>query len=162
MEAAATSFVRRGNDYFGPRGPTRRGRPAPLQYDGAHGAAVRSGEAVMLYYATKLILSALIIVVVSEVAKYSAGLGALIKSLPLISILAMIWLYVDTHDAGKISELSVATFWLVLPTLPMFLVLPALLKNGMGFYPSLGISIGVMAACYLAAIPLLARFGIQI
>lgn len=116
----------------------------------------------MTYYLVKLVLSAGIIVAVSEIAKYSAGLGALIKSLPLISILAMIWLYVDTHDTGKISDLSIATFWLVLPTLPMFLVLPALLKHGLGFYASLAISVAVMAACYLAAVPLLARFGIEI
>jgi len=116
----------------------------------------------VLYYATKLILSAAIIVVVSEVAKHSAGMGALIKSLPLVSILAMIWLYVDTQDTGKIADLSVGTFWLVLPTLPMFLVLPALLRNGLGFYPSLGISVAVMAACYLVAVPILARFGITI
>lgn len=116
----------------------------------------------MLYYATKLFLSAAIIVVVSEVAKHSAGLGALIKSLPLVSILAMIWLYVDTQDTAKIADLSVGTFWLVLPTLPMFLVLPALLRNGTGFYASLGISIAVMAGCYLVAVPILARFGITI
>ncbi|MBX9812148.1 MAG: DUF3147 family protein [Burkholderiales bacterium] len=116
----------------------------------------------MLYYATKLVLSALIIVAVSEVAKVNAGLGALIKSLPLISILAMIWLYLDTRDTGKIAELSVSTFWLVLPTLPMFLVLPALLKSGIGFYASLGISIAVMLACYAIAVPVLARFGITI
>jgi hypothetical protein len=84
------------------------------------------------------------------------------KSLPLVSILAMIWFYADTHDAGKISELSISTFWLVLPTLPMFLVLPALLKHGLGFYPSLAISIAVMALCYAAAVPVLARFGIAI
>jgi hypothetical protein len=116
----------------------------------------------MLYFATKVVISAFIIAIVSEVAKYSAGLGALIKSLPLISILAMIWLYADTHDTGRIAELSTATFWLVLPTLPMFLVLPALLKAGMGFYPSLGISMAVMLACYAIAVPLLARFGISI
>jgi len=116
----------------------------------------------MLYYATKLVLSAAIIVVVSEVAKVNAGLGALIKSLPLISILAMIWLYVDTRDVARISELSISTFWLVLPTLPMFLVLPALLRHGLGFYSSLGISVGVMLLCYLVAVPLLARFGITI
>lgn len=116
----------------------------------------------MLYYATKLILSAAIIVIVSEVAKTSAGLGALIKSLPLVSILAMIWLYVDTQDTAKIAELSVATFWLVLPTLPMFLVLPALLKAGLGFYLSLALSMIVMVACYAVAVPLLARFGITI
>jgi hypothetical protein len=116
----------------------------------------------MLYFATKVIISALIIAVVSEVAKQSAALGALIKSLPLISILAMIWLYVDTHDTAKISELSTSTFWLVLPTLPMFLVLPALLKSGVSFYPSLGISVGVMLACYAVAVPLLARIGVTL
>lgn len=116
----------------------------------------------MLYYVVKLLLSAGIIVIVSEVAKASPGLGALIKSLPLISILAMIWLYVDTGDTGKIAELSVSTFWLVLPTLPMFLVLPALLKSGMGFYASLGVSIGVMLVCYVAAVPILSRFGITL
>lgn len=116
----------------------------------------------MFYYLTKLLLSAGIIVLVSEVAKANATLGALIKSLPLISILAMIWLYVDTRDVGKIAELSASTFWLVLPTLPMFLVLPALLKNGFGFYSGLGISIGVMLLCYLMALPVLARFGITL
>ena len=116
----------------------------------------------MLYYMTKLLLSAGIIVIVSEVAKVNAGLGALIKSLPLISVLAMIWLYVDTRDTGRIAELSVSAFWLVLPTLPMFLVLPALLKNGIGFYPILAMSIGVMLVCYLVAVPVLAHFGITI
>jgi hypothetical protein len=116
----------------------------------------------MWYYAVKVVLSAGIIVAVAEVAKFNVTLGALIKSLPLISILAMIWLYVDTRDTAKIAELSTGTFWLVLPTLPMFLVLPALLKHGLGFYSSLAISIVVMALCYAAAVPLLARFGITI
>ena len=116
----------------------------------------------MWYYAFKVLLSAGIIVTVSEVAKVNVTLGALIKSLPLVSILAMIWLYVDTHDAGRISQLSIGTFWLVLPTLPMFLVLPALLRNGLGFYASLAISVAVMAVCYFVAVPLLARFGITI
>lgn len=116
----------------------------------------------MTYYLIKLFLSAGIIVAVSEVAKFNTGLGALIKSLPLVSILAMIWLYVDTRDTGKIEELSTSTFWLVLPTLPMFLILPALLKIGWPFYAALAASITVMAACYLAALPLLARFGITI
>ena len=126
-------------------------------------AEYRPGKKIrVLYYIVKLLLSAGIIVVVSEVAKASPGLGALIKSLPLISILAMVWLYVDTQDTGKIAELSVSTFWLVLPTLPMFLVLPVLLKSGIVFYASLGISLAVMLACYVVAIPILARFGITI
>ena len=116
----------------------------------------------MLYYIVKLVLSAAIIVVVSEVAKVNTGLGALIKSLPLISIIAMIWLYADTRDTGKIAELSVSTFWLVLPTLPMFLVLPGLLRSGMSFYPSMAIAIGVMLACYAIMVPVLGRLGIVI
>jgi len=116
----------------------------------------------MLYYAAKLFLSAAIIVAVSEVAKVNVTLGALIKSLPLVSILAMIWLYVDTQDSARISQLSISTFWLVLPTLPMFLVFPALIRHGFGFYTSLAISIAVMALCYAATVPVLARFGIQI
>jgi hypothetical protein len=125
-------------------------------------ASGANSEALMLYYAIKLILSATIIVIVSEVAKVNVGLGALIKSLPLISILAMVWLYLDTRDVGQIAALSTSTFWLVLPTLPMFLVLPVLLKNGIAFYVSLGISIGVMLVCYLVALPLLSRIGIHI
>ncbi len=116
----------------------------------------------MTYYMIKLLLSAGIIVAVSEVAKVNTSLGALIKSLPLISILAILWLYLETKDTVKIAELSTGTFWLVLPTLPMFLVLPALLKSGMGFYASLCISIIAMLACYAIAVPLLARFDIVI
>ena len=95
-------------------------------------------------------------------AKVNAGLGALIKSLPLVSILAMIWLYVDTRNSDRIAELSVSTFWLVLPTLPMFLVLPWLLRRGWGFYPALSGSIAVMLVCYAVAVPVLARFGVSI
>lgn len=116
----------------------------------------------MGYYLTKLFLSATIIVVVSEVAKVNATLGALIKSLPMISILAMIWLWQDTADRGAISDLSVSTFWLVIPTLPMFLVLPALLHRGWGFYAALGTSVGVMLVCYVVAVPILGRFGLTI
>ena len=116
----------------------------------------------MTYYLVKLFVSAGIIVAVSEIAKVNAGLGALIKSLPLVSVLAMIWLYVDTRDTARIAELSTGTFWLVLPTLPMFLVLPALLKGGWTFYPALAASIAVMFVCYLAAVPLLARFGVTL
>ncbi len=116
----------------------------------------------MGYYVTKLLVSAGIIVLVSEVAKVSAGAGALIKSLPLVSILAMIWLYTDTHDPSKIAELSVGTFWFVLPTLPMFLVLPWLLGKGWGFYPALAASIGVMLLGYVVAVPVLSRFGVSL
>ena len=116
----------------------------------------------MTYYLIKVFISAGIIVGVSQLAKTNVTLGALLNSLPLVSILAMLWLYTDTRDVDRIAELSTGTFWLVLPTLPMFLVLPFLLRTGWSFYPALSVSIGVMAASYLAVAPLLARFGITI
>ena len=107
----------------------------------------------MWHYAVEVMLSAGIIVAVAEVARFNVTFGALIKSLPLVSIFAMIWLYVNTQNTGKIAELSTGMFWLVLP---------ALLKHGLGFYSSLAISVAVMTLCCAAAVPLLARFGIQI
>lgn len=116
----------------------------------------------MTYYLVKLFVSAGIIVLVSEIAKFNVGLGALLKALPLVSILAMVWLYVDTADTQQVGALAYSTFWLVLPTLPMFLVLPALLQAGWTFYPALAASIAVMALCYLVALPLLARVGVTL
>ena len=116
----------------------------------------------MTYYFVKLVISAGIIVLVSEVAKVNATLGALIKSLPLISILAILWLYWDSQDTQQVAELSTGTFWLVLPTLPMFLALPILLRSGWPFYPALTASLGFMVVCYMLAIPVLSRFGITI
>ena len=116
----------------------------------------------MWMYALKVIISAIIIVLVSEVSKANATLGALIKSLPLVSILAMLWLYADTKNISTIATLSTSTFWLVLPTLPMFLILPWLLKNKLGFYPALSISIGVTFILYVITILILKRFGFNL
>lgn len=116
----------------------------------------------MLYLATKAIVSGIIIAIVSEVAKRSPGLGALIASLPLVSVLAMIWLWRDTSDTGRIASHAEATFWLVLPTMPMFLVLPWLLRHGTGFWLSLGLSCLLTVILYLLTMWLLPRLGIQI
>lgn len=91
----------------------------------------------MLYLFTKAVVSAVVIVVVSETARRNPGTGALIASLPLISVLGMIWLWRDTKDIALMTEHSAATFWYVLPSLPMFLVIPVLLKRGVGFWPAL-------------------------
>ena len=116
----------------------------------------------MSYYLTKLVISAALIVAVSEIAKRSAMLGGLIASLPLVSLFAMIWLYVDTKSVEKVSDLSWSIFWLVLPTLPMFVALPALLKGGFGFYPAVGIAVLVTVILYLATIFGLKHFGIPL
>ena len=102
----------------------------------------------MFYYTVKILLSALIIVAVSEIAKRSSVLGALLASLPLTSLLAFVWLYLDTGDAQKVASLSSDIFWLVLPSLPLFLLLPWLIKTGWGFWPGLALSVLVTAACY--------------
>lgn len=116
----------------------------------------------MTYYAIKLLVSAAIIVAVTEVAKVNANLGGLIKSLPLVSLIALIWIYAETQDTAKISALSLSTFWFVLPTLPMFLVLPALLKLNYSFWTALGVSIIVMLAGYALTVVALRRYGITL
>jgi hypothetical protein len=116
----------------------------------------------MLYAFTKALVSGAIIAAASEVAKRSPTYGALIVSLPLISILTMIWLWLDTGDNERIAALSVGAFWLVLPTLPMFLVLPAMLRHGFAFWTALAISCALTVALYLAGVWLLPKFGITL
>jgi F0F1-type ATP synthase assembly protein I len=115
----------------------------------------------MLYLITKALVSGVIIMMASEAAKRSPTYGALLISLPLVSILAMIWLWRDTGDNERIAALSEGTFWLVLPTLPMFLVVPAMLRHGFGFWPALGAACALTLALYLAAVWLLSRLGIN-
>ena len=116
----------------------------------------------MTYYLLKLLISAALIVIVSEVSKRSTALGGLLASLPLVSYLALIWLWIDTRDRGRIAALSTSIFWLVLPSLALFLVLPMLLKAKVSFLSSLAISTLVMFACYGAMLWLLPRVGIRL
>lgn len=116
----------------------------------------------MIFYAIKTAISALLIVAISEIAKRSSFIGALLASLPLVSVLAMLWLYADTKDTGKISSLSSQIFWLVIPSLVLFAALPVLLKHGLGFYWSLLISMALTVAAYFLLLTLLRQFGIQI
>ena len=113
----------------------------------------------MWYYLVKLIISAALIVIISEVSKRYTWVGGLLASLPLVSYLAMIWLYVDTRDAAKVSALSWSVFWLVLPSLSLFIVLPLLLKK-LPFVPGLLLSTLVMFGCYGAMLLVLRRFGV--
>lgn len=116
----------------------------------------------MLYYAIKVIISALLIVAVSEIAKRSTGFAALVASLPLTSLLAFVWLHMETSSPDKIAELSSQIFWLVLPSLLLFLLLPLLLKHGLSFWVSLGLSMAATAGCYIAFLPLLRRMGVNL
>lgn len=116
----------------------------------------------MLYVAIKALLSGVIIAAASELAKRSPGIGALILSLPLVSILAFIWLWRDGGDTQRIASLSESTFWFVLPTLPMFLVLPMLLRNGLSFWMALAVSSLMTMLLYALMVWMLGRFGITL
>jgi len=101
-----------------------------------------------LQLAVRLLLSGGLIVGASEIAKKNDVFGAFIASLPLISVFAMIWLYNDTGDTEQIATFSKDIFWLVIPSLLLFLTLPLLLHKGMDFWPALGISILVTILAY--------------
>lgn len=116
----------------------------------------------MLYAAIKALLSGIIIAAASEAAKRSPALGAVILSLPLTSILAFIWLWRDTSDREGIAALSQSTFWFVLPSLPMLLILPALLRSGVSFWLSLGLACLVTVSLYGAMVWTLAKLGISL
>ena len=115
----------------------------------------------MWYYVTKLVVSALLIVLISEIAKRYTWIGGFLASLPIVSYLAMIWLYVDTRDTQKIASLATSIFWLVLPSLSMFIALPLLLKR-LPFVPSLAAATVVMFVCYAITALALRRFGVAI
>ena len=116
----------------------------------------------MLYLVIKAVVSAIIIVIVSETARRNPGTGALIASLPLISVLGMIWLWRDTQDVARMAEHSAATFWYVLPSLPMFLLIPVLLKRGLGFWPALVAGCVLTMAMYSAMVWAGPRVGLKL
>lgn len=103
----------------------------------------------MLYLAIKALVSGIIIAAVSEIAKRSPGFGALVASLPLVSVLGMIWLWHDTRDPARMAAHAGATFWFVLPSLPMFLLIPALLGRGTPFWLALLAGCVLTVALYL-------------
>ena len=110
----------------------------------------------------KAAISGILIAIVSETAKRSPAFGALIASLPLVSVISMIWLWHETEDSKRIADHAEATFWYVLPSLPMFLVLPYLLRSGMTFYAALGLSCLLTIILYTCMIFVLRRFGIEL
>lgn len=116
----------------------------------------------MLYTALKVLITAVLVVAISEIGKRSSALGALVASLPLTSLLAFVWIWGETGDTAKIAELSQSIFWYVLPSLVLFIALPVLLSNGTGFWAALAVSSALTFAAYLAMIWILGRFGIAL
>lgn len=112
----------------------------------------------MLYYAIKVLISALTIVTISEIAKRNSLIGALIASLPLTSILAIIWMKVEKVEINKIIDLSKSIFWLVIPSLSFFILFPIYLKKGISFWISFIYSISFTIITYFILIWILRNF----
>ena len=115
----------------------------------------------MLYLFIKAALSGILITIISEVAKRYPGFGGLIASLPLVSVLGMIWLWRDKPDAANMASHAEATFWFVLPSLPMFLLIPAMLRNGFSFWISLAAGCALTIALYSLMLWAGPRFGLR-
>ncbi len=116
----------------------------------------------MTQYVVKVLITAALIVVVSEVSKRSTFLGGLLASLPLVSFLALLWLYLDTKDTAKVAALSTSIFWMVLPSLVFFLALPALMKMKFSFAPSFGLATTLMFASSGAMVVILKNCGVNL
>ena len=116
----------------------------------------------MLYLTFKAAISGVLIAVASTMAKRYPGFGALIASLPLVSVLGMIRLWSEKPDTDNMAAHAGATFWYVLPSLPMFLVIPMLLRHGIGFWPALIAGCGLTIALYAAVIWAVPRLVLQL
>jgi uncharacterized membrane protein (GlpM family) len=116
----------------------------------------------MTYLVIKALISGLLVALISEVSKRYPGIGGLIASLPLVSVLGMIWLWRDTHDAERIAAHAEGTFWFVLPSMPMFLLIPALLRRGVGFAPALAAGCVLTMGLYAAMLVVGPRLGLKL
>jgi hypothetical protein len=110
----------------------------------------------------KYAITALVVVLASEIAKRSDRFGALLASLPIVTILVLVWLFLEKQPTEKLANHSFYTFWYVLPTLPMFLVLPTLLRKGLNFWVSLVISAAITLLCFGLIALLVKRIGIDL
>jgi len=115
----------------------------------------------MIFYTTKLIITTLLIVLISEIAKRSSLAGAMLAAIPLVSILAMTWMYIDTKDSSTAVAFSNSIVWLIAPSMTLFLIFPFLIRKGIGFFPSMGISIVMTIFAYYSVIYVLEKLGIR-
>ncbi len=115
-----------------------------------------------MQFIIKIIISAIVIVLVSELGKKYTLFASIFASLPLVSILALIWLYKDMHDVQKVIELSHGIFWMVIPSLLFFVALPLLLKAGFHFYKAMALSCLVTSVGYWVYLFILNKLGVNI
>jgi len=115
----------------------------------------------MSWLITKYAITAALVVLISEAAKRSDKLGGLIAALPLVTVLTLVWLYIEQQPTAKIANHAWYTFWYVIPTLPMFLLFPPLLTR-IGFWPTLLACVIITAACFGLFALAVRRFGIEL
>ncbi len=116
----------------------------------------------MVYLLIKAAISGVLIALISEISRRYPGWGGLVASLPVTSLLAMLWLWRDTGDHERVAALSMGAFWFILPSLPLFFVLPKLLRSGVGFWASMGIAVAGTLALYAAMFWAAPRLGIEL
>ena len=116
----------------------------------------------MFYLLAKAAISGILIAIASEVARRWPGWGAMIVSLPLVSILTMLWLWRDTHDPVRMAAHVEATFWFVLPSLPMFLLVPWMIRQGHAFWAALLAGCALTIVLYLSVIWLGPKAGVRL
>ncbi len=116
----------------------------------------------MLQFCVRSLLSGIIIAAIALIARRHPAAGALVASLPLLSILGMVWLWHDTSDTENMARHVEATFWYVLPSLPMFLLIPYLLRQSVNFWAALLAGCALTLIAYLATIAVAARFGVRL
>ena len=116
----------------------------------------------MLPLLLKYLVTAAVVILVSEIARRTERLGALIGAMPLVAILVMTWLQIETRDAAKVAEYAKYTFWYVLPTLPMFLLIPWLLARGTGCWVSMGAGALLTVGCFVLTALVARGFGVRL
>ncbi|MEO6580382.1 MAG: DUF3147 family protein [Sphingomicrobium sp.] len=116
----------------------------------------------MLLFLIKAAISGLIVAIVSTIAKRYPGWGGLIASLPLVSVLAMIWLYSESRDPERVAALASGTFWFIIPSIPLFLIVPALLRSGFPFWIALAVGCAVTMILYWLMTLAAPRLGITL
>jgi hypothetical protein len=116
----------------------------------------------MWQFLLKVVISALIIGGIAELGKRAPVLGAVLASLPLVSLLGMLWLYHDTKDARQVAELAYGVFWLVIPSLLLFILLPVLINRGLAFAPALALSCATTISGYFLMLYLLNLAGVKL
>jgi hypothetical protein len=116
----------------------------------------------VLYLVIKAAVSGVIVAAVSEIARRYPGWGGLVASLPLTSLLAMLWLWRDTGDPARVAELSVSTVWFFAPSIPLFVALPLLLRSGVGFWASMAVVVAGTLALYALMFWAAPRLGLRL